>query len=109
MKSLSYNGVVIEVPVDRPVFSHSLPLKFMTEGKVEGDKNIPYFDKLMEYKMDDIPNGELLSDACRLYSIRNLNYQVNNGGFTQYYFNGYMSLSKDMRLAILAMRGLNAR
>ena len=89
IKSIKYNGVCIEVPTERPVFCRSLLVVHMTNGKEGDNKHTPYFDKLMGYKEDEIPQGELLSDVHRLYSISNLNYQVNNSGFAQYYFNGY--------------------
>lgn len=93
MKKISYNGVSIEVPSERPVFSHSVALMIASLGKIEGNQNIPYFEKLMQYKQSDIPEGELMHDVCALYSIKNLNYQVNNGGFEQYYENGYHKYS----------------
>ena len=109
MKSLIYNGVPIEVPVERPVFSHSHALKLMSGGTMEGDRNIPYFEKLMKYKEDEIPEGEMLSDVCRLYSISNLNYQVSNGGFTQYYFNGYHKFMPGYDMCDLSNTGIECQ
>lgn len=89
MKQIKYNGVVLEIPSEKPTFTHSLPLMYATSGKLEGNHNIPYFERLMQYKETDLPEGELLHEVCALYSIKNLNYQVCNGGFHQYFYNGY--------------------
>lgn len=89
MKKFKYNGVLIEVSEKAPHFTHSVPLMIMSFGKIESNENIPFFEKLMTYKETEIPQGELLHDVCALNSIRNLNYQVNNGGIEQYYDNGY--------------------
>lgn len=89
MSSFTYNGVLIEIPEKQPVFTHSLPLRIASLGKHESNKNIPYFEKLMYYRETDIPEGDLLHSVCALYSIKNLSYQVNNGGFVQYFNNGY--------------------
>ena len=52
-------------------------------------KNAKYFNRLMQYKETDLPEGELLHEVCALYSINNLNKQMCEGGFKQYYDNGY--------------------
>lgn len=52
-------------------------------------KNAKYFNRLMQYKETDLPEGELLHEVCVLYSINNLNKQMCEGGFKQYYDNGY--------------------
>ena len=47
------------------------------------------YNKLMQYKETELPEGELLHEVCALYSISNLNEQMCNGGFMQYYENRY--------------------
>ncbi len=89
MKKINYDGVLIELPSERPMFSHSISMMIVSKGKIESNHNIPYFERLMQYKETDLPEGELLHEVCALNSIRNLNYQVNNGGFSQYFFNEY--------------------
>lgn len=89
MRKFKYNGVEIEVPEKAPAFTHSVPMMLASFGRIEDNQNIPYFEKLVQFKETDLPEGELLHDACALNSIRHLNYQINNGGFEQYFDNGY--------------------
>lgn len=102
MKQIKYNGVVLEIPSEKPTFTHSLPLMYATSGKLEGNHNIPYFERLMQYKETDLPEGELLHEVCALYSIKNLNYQVCNGGFRQYYDNRYHKFKAGYEIGDLA-------
>lgn len=89
MCSFVYNGVEIEVPEKAPAFTHSVPLMIASLGKIEGNCNIPYFEKLVQYKETDLPDGELIHDVCALLTLQKMNYQIQNGGFEQYYANGY--------------------
>lgn len=89
MNNFSYKGVTIRVPIKQPKFSHSVPLMIASFGKYESNENIPYFEKLMRYRETDVPEGDLLHSVCALYSVKNLSYQVNNGGFAQYFDNGF--------------------
>lgn len=102
MRMIKYNGISLGVSSKKSVFTHSVSAKVITSGKLESDKNIPYFERLMQYKETDIPEGELLHEVCALYSIRNLNYQVCNGGFRQYYDNGYHKFKAGFEIGDLA-------
>lgn len=88
MRTIKYNGVQLELPSERPVFTHSVPMMIASLGRVECNQNIPYFEKLLGYKASELPE-ELLHDVYALNSVRRLNYQINNGGFKQYYDSGY--------------------
>lgn len=102
MRKIKYNKISIEVPSENPMFTHSIPAMIATKKKVETDRNIKYFERLMQYKETDLPEGELLHEVCALYSIRNLNYQVCNGGFRQYYDNGYHKFKAGYEIGDLA-------
>lgn len=105
-KTFKYLGVSIDIPKEKPVFTHSVPLMIATFGKVENNMNIPYFEKLLLYKQTDLPEGEIQHDVCALNSIRNLNYQINNGGFEQYYFNQYHKYSSGQDVGDLTHLGI---
>lgn len=90
MGIVSYNGVLVEEPLEKPKFSHSVSLMLATMGKLEADENISYYTMLMEkYNEQNIKDVALLHEVQALNSIRILNYQVCNGGFEQYFANGY--------------------
>lgn len=108
-KKISFNGVSIELPMEQPIFTHSVTAMIATFGSVEGNHNIPYFEKLMQYKKSDIPELELLHDICALNSIRLMNYQINNGGFEQYYDNGYHEYRAGDEDGALAQLDINAQ
>ena len=94
MEIVNYNGVSIEPPAEKPKFSHSVSLMLATMGKLEANENIPYYSMLMEkYNEQNIKDVALLHEVQALNTIRNLNYQVMNGGFEQYFFNEYHKYS----------------
>ena len=71
MRMIKYNGISLGVSSENPMFTHSVPAMIATKKKVETDRNIKYFEKLMQYKETDLPEGELLHEVCALYSINN--------------------------------------
>lgn len=89
MSSFIYNGVEIQVPEKTPAFTHSVSMMIASFGKLESNADIPYYEKLVQYKETDLPEGELLHDTVALYTLQQINYQIQNGGFEQYYDNGY--------------------
>lgn len=90
LKRIDYDGVCIEYDLDKPpVFSHSYPLFQITGGKQEAPQNIPYFQRLLKLEYSAIQTREQKEAVSGLYSLMNMNYQINNGGINQYFFNGY--------------------
>lgn len=107
MSSFIYNGVEIQVPEKTPAFTHSVSMMIASFGRIENNHDIPYFEKLMQYKETDLPEGELLHDVCALNTIRHLNYQVNNGGFEQYFDNGYHQYRAGQDIGDLALLAID--
>lgn len=103
MRKFLYNEVKIEVPEKAPTFTHSVSMMLATLGKAENNANIPYFEKLIQYKETELPEGEFLHDVCALYTLQRMNYQIQNGGFEQYYFNGYHTYSAGYEIGDLSL------
>lgn len=107
MKVLKYKGVELNVPEKAPVFTHSVAMMIATLGKAENNSNIPYFERLIQDKETELPEGEILHDVCALNTLRHMNYQVNNGGFLQYYDNGYHKYSAGYEIGDLALLAID--
>lgn len=56
-------------------------------------KNVTYIDKLSDVMESGVvkPDSEAYKDISNVFTLIKMNYQVCNGGVTQYYWNGYNS------------------
>ena len=87
--AIQYNGIELEQPAGKVALSHSVALDM-----IRGESSTQNMDWLSA--LGDLPWGTL-KDTCfeayvaasTLFSLVNMDYQVCNGGISQYFFNGY--------------------
>ena len=84
-----YNGIDLRLPDKAPRMTHSVIADLITGNS--STVNTDWLDKLGELPWGKIKSGfpEHYSAACNLYSLLHMEYQVCNGGISQYFFNGY--------------------
>ena len=78
-KTRIYNGVQLHGLDKNIKMAHSI---------IEKDNNVDFIDKVLDINKKLLSN-ELFHVLSALCSVRHLDYQVCNGGITQYYMNGY--------------------
>ena len=83
-----YKGFKLDDLEKRVYFSHSDIARDLSEGKVESDKHTVFRDRLLEIDKRML-NEEQFQKISALNSVVNMNYQVCNGGISQYYENEY--------------------
>lgn len=84
-----YDGIKLSPPVGTVSMSHSIALDII-QGK-SGSLNMDYTDKLGELPWGAIQKycPDSFNEACHLFSLMKMNYQVCNGGIDQYFYNRY--------------------
>lgn len=89
MKTMVYNGIVLELPEEKVQFTHSLLMDAIKQQT--SSKHIDWTKKLGDVLWGNIKERypDDFHEASKLFSLLNMNYQICNGGIYQYFDNRY--------------------
>lgn len=87
--NLDFNGIQLTAPAGQVAMSHSATLDFITGQS--STQNMDWSDKLCCLPWDKLKEAfpEAYENTGRYCSLAHLDYQVCNGGISQYFGNGY--------------------
>jgi len=86
--NITFKGIELTNLIEDVHFSHSHSAYFLSGGVLEKDRNVVYFDKLLEIEKKALTTDQF-AQISSLNSVMNMNYQICNGGIEQYFFNRY--------------------
>ena len=84
-----YNGISLEAPKGQVMQTHGIVMDII-QGR-DSTQNMDWTDYMRKLPFRTLENDfpDTYDAACKIYSLLKLDYQVNNGGIEQYFYNYY--------------------
>ena len=106
---MKYRGMELDPPKGRVALTHSVSLDMIR--KESSTENMDWTDALgtLPWSVLKDSHPQVYDDACRLFSLLHMDYQVCNGGIGQYFYNRYHQAREPYHADDVALYNIDAQ